>query len=57
MELAPDKWECRHGAETFDTHPELTQAVEHLRTLAARKRPAELIVHRLDGTVKNLGTV
>lgn len=57
VELAPDKWACRHGDQTFDTHQDMTQAVDHLRTLAARKQPAELFVHRLDGTAQNLGTV
>lgn len=57
IEFAPDKWVCRHGDLTFDTHREMAQAVDHIRTLAAGKQPAELFVHRLDGTTKNLGTV
>ena len=57
VELAPDKWECRHGEKTFDIHQEMTQAVDHLRTLAVDKQPAELFLHLLDGTVRNLGTI
>jgi hypothetical protein len=39
----------------FDQHPTLSDAVEHIMVLAAAKPPAEVIVHRLDGSVENLG--
>ena len=57
IELAPGVWACCHGILTFDTHPEMAQAVEHVRTLAAEKQPSALFVHRLDGTVRSLDAV
>jgi len=50
-------WRCRHGREVFDQHPTLTDAVEHIMMLAAAHPPAEVMVHRLDGSVENLGPV
>jgi hypothetical protein len=42
-------WACRHGAHIYDLHPTLEEALHHLTELATR--PAQLVVHHLDGTV------
>jgi hypothetical protein len=55
IEYEDRSWRCRHGQEVFDQHPTLSDAVEHIMVLAAAKPPAEVIVHRLDGSVENLG--
>ena len=48
-------WRCRLGREVFDQHPTLSDAIEHIIVLAAAQPPAEVMVHRLDGSVENLG--
>jgi hypothetical protein len=57
IELADGRWECRRGLQHLDSHAQLHAAVAHLRSLAAGCRPAELFVHRLDGTVERRGAV
>jgi len=57
VELDDGRWACRHGSHEYDTHPALNQAIEHIATVAAENRPAELFLHRLDGSVRSLGTV
>jgi hypothetical protein len=56
IELTDGRWACRHGRHVFDTHAELSQALDHLRDLAAAAAPSELFVHRLDGSIEHLGT-
>ena len=55
IQLDEREWACRHGLTEFDTHAELHHALEHLRALAEDCQPAQLFIHRLDGTVENLG--
>lgn len=55
VEKQDGHWVCQHGLQIFDGHDGLHDAIRHLRNLAATMRPAELIVHRLDGTIENLG--
>ncbi len=55
VELIDGQWACRRGLEQYDAHLRLDGAIEHLRSLAADAQPAELFVHRLDGTVERLG--
>ena len=50
-------WACRHGRQEYDTHAVLNDAIEHITSLAASHRPAELFVHHLDGAVRNLGAM
>ena len=57
IELADGRWACQRGVEHYDIHTQLYNAVGHLRSLAADSRPAELFVHRLDGTVEHLGAL
>jgi hypothetical protein len=57
IELADGRWACCHGRQQFDTHDELRHAVEHLRIVAHASRPAELSLHRLDGSVEQIGAV
>jgi hypothetical protein len=53
VELADRDWQCRWGPQAFDTHQSLVDAVEHCATLAAEHRPAQVLVHALDGTVSS----
>ncbi|HZV26693.1 MAG TPA: hypothetical protein VFG00_10415 [Acidothermaceae bacterium] len=57
IELADGRWACRRGVEHYDSHTELQDAVAHLQSLAGDSAPAEMFVHRLDGTVERLGAV
>ena len=57
IELADRRWACRHGREEYDVHAEMRHAIEHMRALAYAARPAELLLHRLDGTVARIETV
>lgn len=57
IEQADGQWACSHGRVVFDRHDELSDALEHLHDLAATMSPAVLFVHRLDGGVKNVGSV
>ena len=44
-----------HGRTVYDRHAALPEALEHLHGIAETISPAQLVVHRLDGTVQNLG--
>jgi hypothetical protein len=55
IQQADGGWDCRYGRTVFDRHDELPEALEHLRDIAATMAPAELFVHRLDGSVQNIG--
>jgi hypothetical protein len=55
MEQVDGRWTCRHGPHIYDQHAALPDALDHLRSIAATMNPAELIVHRLDGSVENIG--
>lgn len=57
IEMPDGQWACRRGREVIDTHLDLERAVEHLSTLAAEIGPTQLFLHRLDGTVRDLGIV
>jgi len=57
IEQADGRWACSHGRVVFDRHDELSDALDHLRDLAAVMSPAELFVHGRDGDVKNVGSV
>jgi hypothetical protein len=57
IEQVDGRWACRRGLQEYDTHAELHDAVEHVRALAAAAQPAELFVHRLDGSVERLGAI
>jgi len=45
-------WLCRHGRTAFDDHSSLHEALQHITGLAAAKAPAEVFLHRLDGTIE-----
>ena len=55
IEQSDGRWACRHGRHLYDLHEELSDALEHLATIADTIGPAELIVHNLDGTIIHLG--
>jgi hypothetical protein len=57
VELDGGRWARRHGNLIFDTHAAMPEALEHITKLAVEHRPAELFVHRLDGSVTGLGAV
>jgi len=57
IELDDGRWACRHGTEEFDRHDELSDAVGHIRVIAAEHTPAELFVHHLDGRVGSGGVL
>jgi hypothetical protein len=57
VELDDGRWACRHGSLEYDTHAALNDAIEHITTVSASHRPAEMFLHRLDGTVEKLGAV
>lgn len=57
LQLTDDRWACRHGQVEFDTHAEVDAAIQHVRSLATGHEPAEVVLHRLDGTVERLGSV
>jgi hypothetical protein len=50
-----DGWECRHGLLTYDWHPTLPGALDHLAEIAAASQSVEVFVHRRDGTVESAG--
>jgi hypothetical protein len=57
IELDDGRWACRRGAEEFDRHVEMGDAVVHIRSIAAAHSPAELFVHGLDGSVRSIGVL
>jgi hypothetical protein len=57
LQLADDRWACRHGRVEFDIHAEVDAAVQHVRSIAKDHESAEVMVHRLDGTVERLGLI
>ena len=51
------RWSCSHGRHHFDSHEDITEALDHLRTHAATLGGvARVIIHKLDGTIERLGT-
>ena len=48
-----DGWECRHGLLTYDWHPTLPGALDHLAEIGQSSPSAEIYVHRRDGTVES----
>lgn len=57
VETAHGRWECRHGDRLFDDHLSLSEALEHLRSLAHDQRGAvQLFVHTRDGQVRPEGS-
>ena len=48
-------WMCSRGLQVFDAHRILADAIEHINVLAAAYSPAEVFVHRIDGSVESLG--
>jgi hypothetical protein len=55
METPDGSWECRRGPQLFDRHQDAASAVDHMRRIMAEHAPAELFLHRLDGTVTSAG--
>ena len=56
VELGDGTWVCRHGRRVFDTHTAKAEAIDHIMVLAAMDRPAEVFLHRVDGSVESLGS-
>ena len=57
IEQVDGRWACSHGRVVIDQHDELSEALDHLRDVAATMSPAELFVHRLGGGEENIGSV
>ncbi len=57
VEQPDGSWLCRRGLEVFDSHPSLQLAIDHLAELAADAQPAQLFVHRVDGSVEGHGAI
>jgi hypothetical protein len=57
VEIGEGRWACRWGEKEYDTHADMRRAIEHVTVLAAAHRPAEVVLHRLDGSVEHLGAV
>lgn len=57
IELDSGRWACRFGRTEYDTHCDISQALDHITTLAREHRPAEVMVHHLDGSIDRLGSV
>ena len=51
------RWRCQHGREAYDRHDYLHEAVAHLSSIAVALAPAELFIHRLDGTIEKRGPI
>lgn len=54
VELGDGRWACRHGADVFDRHAELDEAVDHIRQIASTMPPAEIFLHHADGTTERI---
>jgi hypothetical protein len=50
-------WLCRRGPSVIDHHHDLDEAIEHLTAIATGMGPVRLLLHRLDGSVTDLGAV
>ncbi|HTW21467.1 MAG TPA: DUF2188 domain-containing protein [Mycobacteriales bacterium] len=55
LEQPDGQWVCRRGRADIDAHPTLEHAIEHLRELASDAQPAQLVIHRLDGSAEPRG--
>lgn len=53
VEIADQRWACRHGMRVFDCHPTLDEALRHLRDLAHRLgADTSIMVHHHDGRIE-----
>jgi hypothetical protein len=51
IEQPDGQWVCRRGMTDYDSHADLEDAITHLLAMSADEQPAELFIHRLDGSV------
>lgn len=56
IEVDDGRWACRHGRHEYDAHPNLSDAVAHLRELAGDLGDVELFAHPRVGLVRRIGT-
>jgi hypothetical protein len=54
IEQTDSSWVCQWGNHRFDEHPELEEALAHLREIVSGEGPAAFFVHHLDGRVIEL---
>lgn len=52
VELPDGSWACRRGTREFDVHAEFDDAVRHITAIASNEQPAEIYLHRRDGTTE-----
>jgi hypothetical protein len=57
LEREDGSWSCAWGPQTFDSHQALADAVEHCSALAAAHRPAQVLMHPLDGDVQSVAVL
>jgi hypothetical protein len=50
-------WECRRGRHILDRHEDADSALDHMHRIVREHAPAELFLHRLDGTITSAGVV
>lgn len=57
VELEDGRWTCRHGG--FDTDPSssFAEALSYASIIASWCAPAEIVVHRRDGSTEQFGSV
>jgi uncharacterized protein DUF2188 len=49
-------WMCRRGRYAIDHHPDMQQALDHIKSLASNHRPSEVRLHHLNGRVETVIT-
>ena len=57
IETHAGEWACRRGRQHIDGHRELKEALAHITAIAAAHAPAEVFVHRIDGSVRSVGII
>jgi hypothetical protein len=55
--LEEGTWQCSWGPQTFDSHGSAADAVAHCSAIAAAHRPAEVLLHALDGSVQSVAII
>ena len=57
VQLQDQLWECRWGRHVYDTHVELSAAIEHCSSIAAGNPPADVYLHRTGVHVQKLASI
>lgn len=57
VEASDGVWLCRQGRQDLGRHGTSSDAIEQAMALAADVRPAEVMLHRSDGTVHSVASI